>query len=328
MLWQLNLVSMKMGEDQFGNIVMENTFSDLQPYPMTVVIATLGGYSLKGTIEALNLGTIVPDEILICIPTNEAPRVQNLSFRNVKVLVTDCRGQVAQRAVGFRNASHDVVMQLDDDMLVDEHCIEHLLKTLKTCGTKVAVAPSLISLSTGESAYRKPQRNKIVQKVYYWFMNGSDGYQPGRIDRSGSAIGIDPKSENRELFDVEWLAGGCVMHYRENLILENFYPLEGKAYCEDVIHSYYLKSRGINLIVDSGALCRLELVFSSSYGLRDFLNNLASDYRARKYFMRLSSRRCFRMYLFYIASCLSYVSKKTLRLRVFRKNMEFPLTLL
>ena len=59
---------------------------DLKTYPMTVVIATLGGDTLKGTIETINKGTIVPDEILICIPGNEAYKVQNLSFQNVEEL--------------------------------------------------------------------------------------------------------------------------------------------------------------------------------------------------------------------------------------------------
>ena len=278
-------------------------------YPITVVIATLGGDSLKGTIEALNRGSIVPNEILVCISANEAHRVSGFAFQNVKVLVTDCKGQVAQRAVGFQNASHEVVMQLDDDVLVDANCIEHLLRTLRAHGTKVAVAPSLMNLATGESVYKKPERNKILQKIYYWFMNSSAGYQPGQIDKSGSPVGVDTKNANKESFDVEWLAGGCVMHYRENLVLENFYPFEGKAYCEDVIHSYYLKERGVRLLVDSGALCWLELVPSSSYGPREFFNNLKFDLRARKYFLQLSSRRNLRMYFFYLARCLSYVLK-------------------
>ena len=286
---------------------------------ISVVIPTLGGASLSATIAALNRGSIVPDEILVCIPTNEAHKVSSLSFRNVKVLVTDCRGQVAQRAIGFQNASHDVVMQLDDDVLVDKHCVEHLLNTLRTHGTKVAVAPSLMSLSTGESVYKKPERNKILLKIYYWFINGSAGYQPGKIDKSGSSVGIDPKSANKELFDVEWLAGGCVMHYRENLILENFYPFEGKAHYEDVIHSYYLKSRGCSLIVNSRALCWLDIIPSLSYGPRELLNNLASDFRARKYFMQLCSRSSFRIYFYYLASCLSYVFKKIIRFQVLKK---------
>jgi glycosyltransferase involved in cell wall biosynthesis len=289
---------------------------------MTVVIATLGDDSLKGTIEVLNRGSIVPDEILVCIPTNEAHKVQNFSYRNVKVIVTDCRGQVAQRAIGFRNASHDIVMQLDDDILVDEHCIEHLLKTLRILGTEVAVAPSLMSFSTGESVYKQPERNKIIRKIYYWLMNGSAGYQPGKIDKSGSPVGIDPKNANNESFDVEWLAGGCVMHHRKNLVLENFYPFEGKAYYEDVIHSYHLKSRGVSLKVVSGARCWLEPIPSSNYGHMEYLKHLASDYRARKYTMRLYSRRSLRIYLFYLVSYLSYLCKKANGLKTSKKNRE------
>lgn len=299
---------------------MAGTSSDLQPYPMTVVIASLGGDSLNGTIETLNRGSIVPSEILVCIPVNEAHKVQNLSYRNVKVLVTDCRGQVAQRAIGFRNASHDVVMQLDGDILVDKHCIEHLLKTLKILGTKVAVAPSLMSLSTGESVYKQPAKNKTIRKIYYWLMNGSAGYQPGKIDKSGSAVGIDPNNSDNKLFDVDWLAGACIIHYRENLVLDNFYPFEGKAYHEDVIHSYHLKSRGISLKVDSGARCWLESVPSSNYGQMEFLKHLASDYRARKYSLRLYSRRSLRIYLFYLISYLSYVFKKASGLKTSSRN--------
>src|ERR1043166_1724704 len=192
--------------------MMADISSDPQSCPITVVIATLGGDSLKSTINALNRGYIVPREILVCIPADEADRVQNLSYRNVKVIATDCRGQVAQRAVGFRNALYDVVMQLDDDILVDEQCIESLLKTLRTQGTEIAVAPSLMSLSTGESVYKQPARNKLILRIYYWLMNGAAGYQPGKIDKSGSAVSIDPKNAHDESFDVEWLAGACVMH--------------------------------------------------------------------------------------------------------------------
>ena len=192
---------------------MTNPSPHPQASALTVVIATLGGASLKGTIEALNRGTIAPTEILVCIPADEAPKVRNFAYGNVKVLVTECRGQVSQRAIGFRHASHEVVMQLDDDILLEENCIERLLKTLATLGTEVAVAPSFMSLSTGESVYRQPRRSRLMLKLYYWLMNGHAGYQPGTLDKSGSHVGVDPKNARNELFDVEVLAGGCVMHY-------------------------------------------------------------------------------------------------------------------
>ena len=281
-----------------------------EAYPLTVVIATLGGDTLAKTVEQLNRGTVVPAEILICIPEEESVRAEHLLLGNVKIVRTACRGQVAQRAVGFRTVSHDVVMQLDDDMIVDTHCVECLLKTILAYGPNVSVAPSLINRATGKSVYMKPERSTFLQNLYYWLMNGHAGYKPGRIDKSGSAVGIDTEAGDKELYDVEWLAGGCVMHHRNGLVLENYWPLKGKAYYEDVMHSFILKSKGVRLLVDSRAVCSLELFYVSSYGPRDFINNLVADYRRRKYVMERCSRKSFRIYLYYLASILSYVSKK------------------
>lgn len=289
---------------------MEDRATESQRCLVTVVIATLGGPSLKGTICSLNRGSVTPDEILVCIPEKEARKAEDLTSKNVKVIVTECRGQVAQRVIGFRNASHDFVMQLDDDMLLDEFCLENLVETLKECGSKTAVAPALMNLATGESAYKKPGKNDILQCIYYWFMNGGNGYRPGQVDLAGSGVGVDPAQSEKELFDVEWLAGGCVMHLRKNLILENYYPFTGKAYFEDIVHSYRLRQNGINLVVDSKALCWLEPAPSSNFGLLEFLKYLVSDYRDRKYAVRLYSRSLFRMHLYYLIRYLSHLYKK------------------
>jgi len=276
----------------------------------SVVIPTLGGPSLKNTIIQLNCGTVVPSEILVCIPKEEAFRVENISIPNVKIIKVLCRGQVAQRVEGFRNTSCEYVMQLDDDMHVENKCIEYLLETIKSFGPNISVAPSLINISTGDSVYKKPGRNKYLQKIYYWLMNGIKGYQPGKIDKSGSSVGIDPETTGQRLIDVDWLAGGCMMHHRENLVLENYWEPEGKAYYEDVIHSHELKSKGIRLIVDSLALCSLEPFFSIRYRPGEFFSNILSDYQGRKYFMQRCSCQSIRMYFYYLASCISYIFKK------------------
>lgn len=293
---------------------------ELRRQPITVVIATLGGPTLKDTIETINRGTIIPEEILVCIPRKEADRVRALSYPNLKVIVTDCRGQVAQRAIGFQNAMHEVVVQLDDDMQVDERCIELLLKTLETRGRNVAVSPSLVDLSTGESVYKKPRRNRTLEKIYYWVLNGSAGYEQGKIQKCGFPVGIDPQALDSDSCEAEWLAGGCVMHYRQNLVLENFYPFQGKAYCEDVIHSYHLRSKGIRLLVVPRAVCGLHDVLLSTSEPREFYEFLASDFRARRYFMRLASRASFRIYFFYFATCLSYGGKRITKFLVSKRR--------
>ena len=66
---------------------------------------------------------MVPAELLICIPQAESHRVRHICAPNVKVLVTEVRGQMAQRAEGFRLATEALFMQLADDLLLDKFCV-------------------------------------------------------------------------------------------------------------------------------------------------------------------------------------------------------------
>jgi len=277
---------------------------------ITIVIATLGGESLAATINSLNSGSVYPKEILVCIPADKAWKVAHLQGGNTSIVKTDFRGQVAQRAAGFQLASCPLVLQLDDDLLLDRFCLERLAATLKLLGPKAAVAPSLVDVQTGQSVYKRPDKNWVVLGLYYWLMNGARGYEPGRIDRSGSSVGVDPSVSPASLYDVEWLAGGCVLHHRENLVMENYWQLPGKAYYEDVVHSSILAASGIRLVIDPSASCSLELFSQASFSPGDFFQNLYRDYIGRKYFMRRFSRQSFRMYLYYIGRILSYLASR------------------
>lgn len=272
----------------------------------TVVIATLGGNSLAATIQSVNSGTLVPAEILVCVPAEDAPKVSHLAGGNIRIIKTDFRGQVAQRCAGFQRASHPLVMQLDDDMSLDKFCLERLAVTLHLLGPKAAVAPALVDVQTGQSVYKKPVKHGAVLALYYWLMNGPQGYLSGRIDRSGSSIGVDPSVSAAPLYDVEWLAGGCVLHFRENLVMENFWPLPGKAYYEDVVHSAILVANGIRLVIDPSARCSLVLLSQASLKPGDFFRDLYRDYLGRKYFMARFSRKSLRIYLYYPGRVLSY----------------------
>lgn len=283
--------------------------SDLQnTYPMTVVMATLGGPTLKRTIEQVNKGSIVPAELLVCIPEKEASCVADLSFANVRVLVTHCRGQVAQRSQGFRSASYDIVMQLDDDIIVDKNCLEHLLQTLIKHGPCAAVAPVLHESPSN----KKFRMNNTIQKIYYFFMNGNEGHKMGTISKAGAEFACDAAKLQQGEYDVEWLPGGCVIHFRENLIKENFFPFSGKAYCEDLLHSYYLTKNGVKLKINANARCFLEDSPISVYRFKEFLNFIMADYRVRKYFVKLSSRSIWRMHFYYGAFVLNYLIKRLL----------------
>lgn len=281
-------------------------------HAVSVVIATLGGTTLFRTIAGLNSGTVVPAEILVCVPELEAASMAPLIFHNVRVLFTPCRGQVAQRAFGFQWVQHALVMQLDDDMFVEPHCLERLLAILLR-SPDCAVAPALVNVATNESVYKKPVSGVLVGHIYYWLMNGSRGYREGEIEKSGSPVGVDPARQGKVQYQVEWLAGGCVLHRKENLVLASFYPFAGKAFCEDIIHSFLLQQRKIRLIVVPQARCGLRLVSPSDSGWSAFLKEIRGDFQARSYFMRLSARKKGRMYIFYALRICRYIYKRIVR---------------
>jgi hypothetical protein len=236
--------------------MMSDSTSTQKTYPLSVVIPTLGGETLAGTIEQLNCGTIVPSEILVCIPEEEAFRVKDLSYPNVRVIKTKCRGQVIQRIEGFKQAKCEYIVQLDDDMHVYESCLERLVQAAVAFRGKAALSPALVFTSSQTSAYRNQIQDKIPKTIKQW-IHGRSGCVPGSLSRTGMNFGIDVSKQNNEFVSVDWLPGACVIHHRNNLILKNYYPFKGKAYAEDVIHSIMLK-KNVGLFIVKSALCGLD----------------------------------------------------------------------
>lgn len=243
-------------------------------YPLSVVIPTLGGKSIRETIQHLNRGTLSPAEILVCIPEDEAYKLETLLFPNVTLIKTKCRGQVAQRARGFQLAHNPLVLQLDDDILVRDDCLQKLADFIMPY-PHASVGPAFYDLATGRyrsHLVRASQKKTAFDTLLFWIINGPKGYQPGQIGISGVNIGV-PQTPD-DWHDLGWLPGGCVLHRREHLILFNFYPFEGKAHAEDLFHSLLLRQRGVRLLRCGSAICDIEFTSSS---LRNLIT-VARDY--------------------------------------------------
>ena len=148
----------------------------------------------------------------------------------------------------------------------------------------------------------------------------------GAVSKAGLNFGYDfgyDRSQPKEgVHDVEWFPGGCVMHFRKNLIAENFFPYEGKAYGEDLLHCYHLTNKGVRLKVDLDAHCSLDNVPIASFGIREFTKMMSGIYRSRKYFVKLSSRSLLRMHLCYAAFLLNYLIKKLVTKTLGVKNKK------
>ncbi len=283
-----------------------------QDCSLTVVIPTLGGSLLVETVDSIMAGSFIPQKILIVIPEDRLGTLPQLQYKNVEILATNFRGQVQQRIYGFNRAQTEFVMQLDDDIILDTNCLRYLLNRC-SLQENLAVGPMLIDAKTSIPIYKKT-KNGFWGFVYYWLLNGHAGYQPGKFYLSGSGEGV---SQNLSPgINVEWLAGGCVLHRKSNLILKNYFPYSGKAYCEDYIHSYLLNQAGVKMATEHDAIAYLEVSGYMQYSFLSFIKNQYNDFRARKYFQKLRKVSSFRIYNFYLIIFLNYALTKIRFLKI------------
>ena len=271
---------------------------------LSVVIPSLGG-DLDQTLVALNSGTIIPDEIIISLPDSSCI-VKNCNvYPNIRIIYTGQYGQVQQRIYGFKHSRFDYILQLDDDIIVDERCLEYLIKAIRTMKEKGAVSPYWYDIDNKPLACEEKTGWGMV--FYYWIINGVRGYSPGEVSLAGTNFGVNPKEVHGEIINVDWQPGGCILHNKKNLILDNYYPYEGKAYSEDLIHSHLLRKSGLSLFVVSRARCMTKL--NPRLSLR---GELYRDFKARLYFVKMANLSIVRMYLHYIIYTMKSIIKKNI----------------
>ena len=281
---------------------------------VSVVIPTLGGQVLVNTINKLNAGTLVPNEIIICIPKDEVSPRLSFNKKNIKILQTPFYGQVGQRAEGFKHAISEIVIQIDDDINVEQNCIRQLVDTLLETGPDSCVAPLMYNNINGESVAFSSKK-KWLNRFFYWIINGNNRVQPGTISRAGTGIGHFYDSESNRYYETEWLAGGCVAHYRKNLITEDYYPYSGKAFCEDLIHSVLLKRKGCRLILEPRARCGIEVQQTNNLTLREYVSLQYQGYMANRYFVKMNNNSIIRLNIYYFLLVINHA------IRIVRKKL-------
>jgi hypothetical protein len=272
-------------------------------HPVSVVIATLGGDSLAGTLQCLNRGSSVPAEILICIPVAEAPRVAGLAGGNVRVLATSCRGQVAQRAEGFRQCTQNLVLQMDDDIVLEHEHLHAMIESLLQLGPGNVVAPIYRDLTTRRCLHTYAQGGiGRVQNFYAWLLCGARWgvRRMGTVAPAGVSYGVDEVLCTQDKVQTEWVPGGCTLGFREDLITDNFFPFPGKAYCEDLIHSRLRRERGTRLWVLSRVYCMTPAAPPQQFTWA----SMRADLRVRRHVVRIFGGSTWRLALWFIADVL------------------------
>jgi len=231
---------------------------------VSVVIPTIGEPSLARVINALNKGTVIPNEIILAIPEQKIPVVSHLASDNVRILPTKVKGQVQQRIEGFKIAKNTYVLQMDSDIVINENGVEELIRALDELGNKAAVSPVYDNGGSRDESGSGKGIKGVFKKMLNLVIDGRLHIPEGIVTRAG--IETWPPFNAQGLYiESQWLPGGCVMHHRENLVLDDFYPFSGKAYGEDVVQSIILRKKGIRLYINKKAIIINEGAFEETY---------------------------------------------------------------
>ena len=262
---------------------------------ITAVIPTLGGESLDQTIISLNSGKLIPDEIIVCIPEEVVDRVKNINYDNVVILKIDKFGQVYQRSQGFKYAKHEYVLQIDDDILLEEESLYNLNQDLVRLGKGNVVAPVYYDCENANQSHHGQHKGiaKIISLFYGWSIAKAPFSivdRMGSITSLGITYGVDSTYFDSSLIHTDWVSGGCILGYKDELVLDDFYPYSGKAYCEDILHSILRNKMGIKHHVISNSIAYTPFLLN-----RFKFSEFYSEVRIRFYIAKMIRGSAFRV---------------------------------
>jgi len=280
---------------------------------ISVVIPSIGTRDLTQTIKFLNSSSIKIDEIIISVP-NDIEIELFQKFSNIIIHKSKYKGQVAQRIEGFKIAKNKFIVQMDDDIILEKNCLEIMRNFIKN-NHHIAISAHFHNIISKKSLYSKVDNRSFsnffsLSELNYFYNKikmGNKSYLNGDISISG--FETYPNFQNhKEPFVSGYIPGGCVMHLRKNLILSNFFPFQGKAYCEDLFHSIALKQNNIKLYYHPDAKVFLELEDIKS-NFKMFIKHLKADFAIRKNLVQQNKFSKSRMLLVYLIKLLSYLFK-------------------
>ena len=281
---------------------------------VSIVIPTLGDKKIIKLINFLNrCKDYEISEIILSIPRNKVDYIKNLtrSWDNIKIVYSIKKGQVLQRIKGFKLAKEKDVLQLDDDILIDPRSISLLIKKNYGLNSKKSISPVYKDFN---KKYLHEKKKKFLSLVHLFIMCLLFGSirkinDMGSLSNALVNYGVSFKSNEIKNIEVEWLLGACVIHKKKNLILENFYPYEGKSYCEDLLHSLELRKKKIKLLVANNVYvyCKIENSFNN---FKDLLKYI----RALNLFVKRNNHGFFdtikKIYVFFIYQTIKLLLKK------------------
>jgi hypothetical protein len=281
---------------------------------VSIVVPTLGDIKLLKLIKHLNKDKNYKiSEIILSIPRNKFNYIKDLTrnWDNIKIVYSNINGQVLQRIKGFKLAKEKNVLQLDDDVLIDANSVNILMRNMYGINCQKAISPVYKDF---DKKYLNEKSKKFLSKIRLFIMCLLFGSikkinSIGNISNALINYGFGRQINGIKNIEVEWLLGACVIHKKKNLILENFYPYQGKSYCEDLLHSIELRKKNIKLFITNSAY-----VYCKTENNINNYNELLKYIKALNLFVKRSNQSLFdsikKIQFFFIYQIIKLLIKK------------------
>ena len=223
----------------------ENNMCNVKKISFSIVICTLNNVAgLEKCITSITQQTLIPNEIIIVHgDSNEemeksiTKKIQPILQSNLIALkyIKTIRSLVSQRNIGIDNASGDVIVFLDDDVILEKDYFFYLFEVYQSKWNENlgGVQGSIIEASRGNSW----SPIEVIRKIFlYANITGS-----GRLLAS-----VNPSfcGNPQEIRKVD-IFNGCMMSFRRDILLKNRFDTNFKDFwmCDDIELSYRISRK-------------------------------------------------------------------------------------
>lgn len=268
---------------------------------ITVIIpTTLENISESWLLQITNYCINDINVILIVPPKISKKIIESKKLpKDIKVIKSKIKGQVYQRQFGYKYCNSKLILHMDDDIFFDINSLQGLLKIFNNLPNHSCIAPFLRS----NFVYAKNNLLSLLRNIFLYF---DFKPKPGTISLTSFPIPHNFSISSKQTKEVDWLPGGISLLRKEDCIKKNYFHFNGKAYCEDLIHSYLLKKENVHLY-----LCPI-YEFSTEIRSYRFLSNkqffkyINDDFRIRNYYRKLTNKPIFPFFIAYLYLILAY----------------------
>ena len=273
---------------------------------LTIIIPSLLSNINERWIEQVNRFNQQKINIIISVPPNLSKNNKfiNKFDKGILIISSDKKGQVNQRQYGYKFVKTEYLINMDDDIFISLKSLKILLTQFENLPRKSSIAPRLIIKNDNK-------KELFLKKYINLFLYNDSKPRPGTISKS--TFGIPPNlpfDSNKLIESVDWIPGGISIIRKEDIIKNQYYNFEGKAYCEDLIHSNLLRNNGVQLFISNKSFYKTEPQNYKDLKIQDFIKFIKNDFKARNYFRKVIKNPLVPFFKVYFVLIINYFLRK------------------